>query len=184
MTTRTLADAIQAEGLSGTAAEILTALVADVTIATDSTAYTWSGLSEKLVTAGVAPMVIAGMASVVNAIPGGDMLDRMLSSGGVNFAGPVVRAQLAAAAQSAPQYADVIEAILSIGITTGPRWRRAGLALLPSESEIQVAMDEAAAQLAKDALRVWLRRRCDEIDLAIIAGQIGTQEAVAAAWGE
>jgi len=142
MTTRTLADAIQAEGLSGTAAEIRTAFVADVTIATDSTAYTWSGLSEKLVTAGVDPMVIAGMGSVVNSLPRGDMLDRMLSSGGVNFAGPVVRAQLAAAAQSAPQYAEVIGAMLAIGVTTGPRWQRAGLDALPSESDITAAIAE------------------------------------------
>lgn len=142
----TLADAIQIEGLTGTAAEIRTAFAADVTVSTDSTAYTWSGLSEKLVTAGVDPMVIAGMASVVNALPGGDMLDRMLSSGGVNFAGPVVRAQLAAAAQQSPEYATVIAAMLAIGATTGPRWQRAGLQSLPTEQQIQAALNTIEAQ--------------------------------------
>lgn len=139
-----LANAIQAESLSGTAEQIKAALQVDVTLRTDGTSYTWSGLSEKLVENGVDPQVVAGMGAVVGSLTGGDMLDRMLSSGGVNFAKPVIREMLAAAAQAAPQFATVITAMLSIGIATGPRWQRMGLPALPTDDDIAAAVDSIA----------------------------------------
>jgi len=138
-----LSMAILAHDLTGSAAEIVKAFGETVEVSRDATAYTWSGVNDRLVNMGVDPLTVVGWNVAVDALPGGSMLSLMLSSGGVDFTGPFIRQQLTAVKQVAsPEVAEVLYALLSIGITMGPLWRKAGLSSLPTEAEVESALAE------------------------------------------
>ena len=158
-------------------------------------------MAEKLIAAGVDATTVAGLDTVLVTLPGGSMLDRMLSSGGVDFTGPVVRASLAAIAQFKPDYAGIINAMLGIGVQTGPRWQKPSLGIVsqPTAESCQIALDEIAAQAAADAaaairdeVQRFLNKRYTALVLRIVAGadlqsisaDLTDQAAIVAAWGE
>lgn len=194
-----LAIAIQSEGLSGSAASVLASLLADAVIGTDSTAYSMSGAADRLEALGLDVGVLVNFRALTRNLPiGGDTMEGMLLTagepvGGMDFSRGSIRYQLSLNQVHPSTTADqqlLVAAYLQIGITNGPLWRKYVTAE-PDISAVQTALAEIAAQQAAEAattakaeLRVWLRQRCDEIDLAIVADQIGTQEAAVAAWGE
>lgn len=142
-----LATAIQSEELSGSAAEVLDALLEEVVVSTDSTAYSWSGVNEKLLELGVAPEVVAGWDTALAEIPGGSMLDRMLASkGGVNLANPVIQSQLEAVkAVAAPEAATLLVALQAIGVRRGPRWSKY-VEAEPDEAAVTAALTEVESR--------------------------------------
>ncbi len=78
----TLLSAIQ--NYSGqTAQQVLDALSATVDGPADSTPYTWSGLCQKLLLAGVSAGTVLNAVTIIQSLPnGGATLDRCLTSGG------------------------------------------------------------------------------------------------------
>lgn len=195
----TLSNAIRTENLIGTAAEVLAALLTNVVLSTDSITYSLSGAADRLLALGVDPMILIDLRAHVRTLPvGGDTFEGLLltgggSAGGVNFSLPAIRFQIQVnQAQPSTTVAQqiMLAAMLQIGETTGPLWRKY-ISVEPVEAEVQSALDiivaeneATAAAHAKSQLRVWLSQRRDEIDLQIIADQLTTQEAVKAAWSE
>lgn len=146
-----LRETIQRADLIGlTDQQTLDALNATVVVATDSTAYTWAGLGEKLVANGLDPAIVMNARPLVQAItPGGITLDGVLSSGGFDLSSAINRALIASAGVTAPPDAvALLTAMLSIGITNGPRWTTStnGISTQPTLSEIADARESITDQ--------------------------------------
>jgi hypothetical protein len=157
-----------------TDAEAVARLLETVDLPPDTTAYTWSGTNERLGELGVVPQVRAVWDTVITQFPGGTMLDRMLSSGGVNYAREDVRQQLQATIdgldltdQQQAIAAVVLEALLRIGQPVAPRWQKVGLGAEPTGQQVAEAR---AANLRAELLANWQVR----FDAAI--NQYGTSE--------
>lgn len=138
MTSRTLANAIQREGLTGTAAEIRAALAAEV-IGTDSTRRDWTYVSGLLLTAGFTGEQVDAFYNGLQLMPGGVSLRAAMLSSGADFSLEPIQAGIDAARGQLGPLADVL---LSIGKPRVPRWQRLGLHSLPSESDITAAIAE------------------------------------------
>ena len=124
-----------------TAAQALARLNETIVVSTDPTAYTWAGLSDKLTQNGLPLNLVAGLDAIVTALPGGTMLDRMLSSGGVNFASVAIQGQLKALLPSLTgDSATVVQAMIDVGVTYGKRYEKLGIAQ-PTAAEVQTAMN-------------------------------------------
>lgn len=132
-------------GIPGTAAEVRTALQQTVEISRDSTPRTWAGVNAALLTAGIDPAVIDAVVSGIPQITGGVGLNASLNSGGVDFTLTPIRAAIEASQLTS----EVKAVLLGIGITTGPKWQQVGLESLPTEQEIQDALDAISNQQAK-----------------------------------
>jgi hypothetical protein len=195
-----LSDAIRKEELSGSAADVLASLLAEGVLSTDTTSYSLSGTVDKLASLGVDTGVLINLRYLIRTLPiGGDTLEGMLltaggDAGGVDYSRYALRLQLLANQAHSDTTAEqqtAIAGLLQIGIRTGALWKKY-VPSEPTESTVQAALDEIAAEDAAEAvavqkqqLRVWLRQRCDEIDLAIISDLLPiTQEAVKSAWAE
>ena len=129
-----------------TDSQVVSALNADVDGSGDQTPYTWSGLTEKLIYAGVNAGVIFNLRTVLLSLPGGSVFDACLASGGVNFGNAANRALLSASksgADSATQA--LIDSILSIG-SPRKKWQVSGLNSLPSESDVVAARSRNLVQ--------------------------------------
>lgn len=99
-----------------------------VVIRTDPTAYTWSGLGEKLALAGVDVATLVSLPTLVANMPGGAMFDKCLSSGGFDFSSPFNREALTAGlAGASPEATGLINAMLAIGVVSGTRWQSFGI---------------------------------------------------------
>jgi len=134
-----------------TPAEIVTALGETVSLSYDTTAYTWSGLYDKLAIAGVSPEQMNGLESMVRALPGGIVLANSLASGGVDFSREDLQQQLAAIADSqSAEIATLLGIVQRIGRPVGPLWKKLGLDELPSIEDVQAVIDLQAKKAAID----------------------------------
>lgn len=179
-----LRDVLQLAEYSGlTDQQALDRLLEVTVLATDPTAYTWSGTNERLGQMGLPLEVLAGWDSVLIGLPGGAMMDRMLSSGGVNYTLPNVRAGLQAVLDANPgeSVAAVITALMEIGVRHGPRWQAYDGAITAEPTLESIAA--ARATIATDAVRQQLADRYNAVVAAIDAGEIATWDAVRAALG-
>ena len=96
--------------------QIVDALSEKVEISRDSTPYTWSGITEKLVMHGVPPTELVQLMSGIDQLPGGSVLDKCLSSGGFDFSNDVNRATIKSFEVNEPEWAvNVLNAMLAIG---------------------------------------------------------------------
>jgi hypothetical protein len=120
-----LIDELRGSQYSGlTDQQCLDHLNATVTISTDSTPYTWSGLGVKLLSMGISSSIVINARTLIQGIsPGGAMLDGCLSSGGFDCSSAENRGLIAGAGVDTPPDAvTLLNAILQIGVTTGSRW--------------------------------------------------------------
>ncbi len=93
-----------------------------VVLSEDHTAYTWSGIGLKLLQNGVSAEVVIALATNVNSLPGGALLNACLSSGGMDFADPTTRAIIQSFEVNEPEWAvAVLEGMLAIGVTAESR---------------------------------------------------------------
>jgi hypothetical protein len=162
-----------------TDAQAAAAMAEVIALPDDNTAYTWPGVNVKLGEQGVSAEVRAGWDAIVTTLPGGTMLDRMLSSGGVNFALPDVQGLLsqtltglqAIESPTAEQTLaiSVVQALIKVGKPTAARWKALNLEALPTESEI------TAARTANELSDWWTARRA-LVDDAVVAGTVTTQQ--------
>lgn len=163
-------------GLTDPAA-ILAAGNASIVIATDSTAYTYSGLAEILAAANVDQSILLAPQTFVKSLIGGQALDVCLSSGGVNFSLPGIREILQAnlAANPAPTaiVAAAINAMLNQGVQTGTYWQSCGLPV-PSTTDI-------ANALAANAAAVWWAHLLNEVINPLLATSTVTEAEIKAA---
>lgn len=172
-----LCDVLRLAAFSGlTAAQASAKGLESVELSRDSTSYTWSGVNEKLVEAGVDLQIVAAWNTVLDSISGGSMLGEMLRSGGCDFTRPTLRGQLAAVLATDPgePVATVLQALLDIGIQYGTRWAYHSVAPEPTVEQIQAAMD--------------LNRRTDWLDYRVAAvrsqlASLGSVDAVRTALG-
>ena len=111
------------------------------------------------------------------------MLDRMLSSGGVDFSLDDMQASLELAIDgldAAPETygvtLSVLQALMAIGVKRGPRWQAEGLNAPPSEEDVAKAR-------ATNALADWYTARHALVVDAIEAGTITTQQQLIALLG-
>ncbi len=158
-----LRDTLQlAEFLALSDADALAALLLQVEFPADTTAYTWSGLSEKLLAAGIDPMLLVNLDALLTSLPvGGTMFDKLLTSGGVDFSLAGIRTQIAinqAQAISADQQT-VLAACLLIGIPVGPRWQRDGI---PEEPTLE-SIAATRATIAGEALYQQVTTRYNSV---------------------
>lgn len=156
-----LATYLRASSITGTAAEVLTALNTTTVIRTDPTTYSLVGVGKELQKIGVNIAYLVDMRAHIRTLPiGGDTLEGMLltaggSAGGVDFTDESVRYQLAANLQhpsiTAAQAA-IVQGMLDVGITSGPIWQKAGLEEQPSEADVQAALDWVKAIDLRDSI--------------------------------
>lgn len=163
-------------------ADALAALLLQVEFPADTTAYTWSGLSEKLLEAGIDPMLLVSLDALLTSLPvGGTMFDKLLTSGGVDFSLAGIRTQIAIN-QSLPISADqqiVLAACLLIGLPVGPRWVRDGI---PEEPTLE-SIAEARATIASEALYQQVTTRYNAVLDQMQVGSIVTWDAARLALG-
>jgi len=93
-----------------------------VVIRTDSTAYSWSGLGEKLALAGVDIVTLGSLPTLILGMSGGVMFDKCLSSGGFDFSNTFNRTALSGGLGGSPEADALINAMLEIGVVHGQRW--------------------------------------------------------------
>lgn len=135
-----LQDAVNTHGLSNDDESIRAWLGETVEFRRDATPYTWSGLAKRMSDLGFPVEVVMGLAQYIAALPGGDMLDRMLSSGGVNFTLPEVRLALEVVQAQAPEpVKTVVGYLLWVGIQTTNRFQLYGMDELPTLEQIGIA---------------------------------------------
>lgn len=173
MTARTLADAIQIEGLTGSAAEIRAALDVDV-FTPDNTRRDWSYVSGLLLSAGVTAQQIDAFYTGLESITGGISLRAaMLSTTKADFSLPEIQAGIEAARAQLGPIADILK---GIGGSTSKRWQRCGLSALPTEVEVQAAIDHVAEPVVYDRRRVLLSLSRGDVDAVSVRVQASTSD--------
>lgn len=180
----TLRDVLKtAEFRAYTDQQALDALLATVEISRNNSAFTYSGLNLAFLSVGIDPTILIGARAKLKAIPiGGDDLEAMLLSGGVDFTLDAIRTQILANIQTGALTADQLalcNAALQIGIRTGARWIKEGLSVEPSLVDITSARTTIAAEDVTE----WVRVRCNEVLTAIDAGTVLTIDAARTALG-
>lgn len=173
-----LRDVLKLDDFAGKTAEEVHDLFGEtVELVRDSTAYTWSGVNEQLAGLGVDVMVLAVWDQALPSIPGGPMLANMLNSGGVDFTGPLIRAQLQSVAAGAdPSIQAVLAALLEIGIRHG-EWWRLWFDSIPTVEEIQSAL------VANQKESEWKAISNLVANLGAAGGGADEIKAAVAAWG-
>ena len=176
-----LIDELRGSQYSGlTDQQCLNALNATVTISTDSTAYTWSGIGIKLLELGVSASIVMNARTLVqNISPGGAMLDGCLSSGGFDFSSSENRALINGAGVTAPPDAvTLLNAMLQIGIQTGHLWQTC-CASQPSLSDVTSARSQITTEADQNRiLNAWT-----VVSNAMASGSLTWAEAVIL-WGQ
>jgi hypothetical protein len=126
---------------SKTAEECRDYLLEITNLPPNRTLYTWSGISEQLLVVGVPPEAIIAFIDNVESVVGGKALDKMLSSGGIDFSGEAIRNQImfAISQLAAEQVVAnlVLSGMLSIGIGQAPNWQRLGLDSEPTLEQVE-----------------------------------------------
>lgn len=139
----TLKSAVQAIGPQKTAAQIVTELGELDVKSTDSTPYTWSGVSDKLIRAGIPVSAIDTLIASLPQVEGGVTLNASLTSGGADFSLPSIQAGLDAVGVSfGPDSAPLIAALKAIGVTYDSRWKILDLGELPTVEQVQTVLDQ------------------------------------------
>lgn len=161
--------------------ECVAKLDEDVDISKDETYYTWTTANRQLLKNGLDAGLIAVWNTAIEGIVGASMLDKMLSSTGVNFSLPEVRGLIVQAIDSTDNEIAIsaLQACLDIGIKRGKAWYKYGLGELPSESDISEARviiknKNDASSLLNECINPLISEfaSLEEIKLAV------------AAWGE
>lgn len=144
-----------------------------VVVLEDHTPYTWSGIGQKLLQHGVSAEQVIGMATNINSLPGGALLNACLTSGGMDFADATNRAIISSFEVNEPDWAvAVLEGMLAIGQTHGTRWELFGVSQ-PTLQDITDARADIADRAQKTAFSALCRMIADRLD----AGQIDTVQA-------
>lgn len=180
----TLATTLRANAVTGTPDEVQSALRETVVVSQDDTSYSWSGLNRKLLDIGLPVEVVAGWDVALSAMPGGSMLARMLSDkSGVQLSHPAIQAQLTAVKSVTDDAGkQLLQALLSIGVTYGFRWQQLGLGFEPPIEDITTALQEIADQeaieaaeqakqdLIRDVRTLWDRAGAEAVTIAMQGG--------------
>ncbi len=164
-----------------TEAECVTALAEVVEVSRDSTSYTWSSLNLKLLEDGVDLATVSTWDQGVGSMTGGSMLKEMLGATGIDFTLEPVRMMLKGAIAASDKKAVIalLNALLNVGIKTGPRWKKYDIQTEPTEADIKAA--RVKRQNEKDAS--GLLNECIQPMISESASIADIKTAVAA-WGE
>lgn len=133
----TLATYIQSNNLTGTPAEIVAALDAEVELSRDSQRWTYAGLAKRF-----GPTAVGQVDEGLKAIPGMDWVRLALAAGGLDFSDPATQAGLDSLAEAFG--AEMVALLKAVGITRGKRHIAAGLNALPTEEHVTVALSQIA----------------------------------------
>ena len=159
-----------------TDAQAVARLGESVALPDDTAAYTWAGLSDKLQADGLSMTLLGSLDSIVTALPGGTMLDRMLSSGGVNFASAAIQGQLTQILTGVTgDVATVVSAMLKVGKPTAARWESLGLTTIPTESDVAAARLANERQAALDSVYTKSTRANEAAEASLRAGDTPAQ---------
>lgn len=152
-----LATYIQTAGLTGTAAEIATALDAEVAAKEDHTRYSYAGLAKLF-----GYEVIGQIDETLRKVPGMDWVRLSLSGPGIDFADAETQKGLDALEAAGALSKEIVTTLKALGIVKGPLWQQAGFEKLPSEAEIEIALQvNRVRQLGTDIHSVF-----DQVDSA------------------
>lgn len=136
MTSRTLADAIQAEGLSGTAEEIRSAFNSDVALPFNTELWTYNGVATQFGTSAA-----EGLGAAIKAA-GLEVAYITYATIGFDLSLDQTQEQLETLGNAVPELANLCATMKAIGRPLAKRWQRVGLESLPSESDITAAIAE------------------------------------------
>lgn len=128
---------IQSNNLTGTPAEIVAALDADVVLSRDSQRWTYAGLARRF-----GPQVVGQVDEGLKQIPGMDWVRLALAAGGLDFSDATTQAGLDSLAGVFP--AELIAGLKAVGIARGKRYVAAGFDTLPTEEQVVVAQSQIA----------------------------------------
>lgn len=141
----------------------------------NSTAYSWSGLCDRLERDGLLPAQIIAFASMLPTIPGGDVLDKMLqSSGGADLSRASIQTALSAV-ETDEQSAPIIAAVKAVGVRDVTPWQFMSTVVGSSPASLNDAEQVLTAQ-NKRSLSSLLDERRILIREAIDAGTVTTVE--------
>lgn len=177
-----LEDAIRDHGLDQSDADTLAWLAEAVTLRTDRTRYSWSGVLDKLDDAAG-----AGVLSLVETLKASQddetrlkalAFDKALGVG-VDFALDKTRSNLLSVRAGLPEaYQPLIDALLNIGMPQAPRYVRHGMQSLPTLEDIAAARAKCGNQ---DAVTALLN---EVVNPMLAAGDsLADVKAAVAAWG-
>lgn len=177
-----LVDALKDSVFDGlTDAECVAKFGETVEISRDNTSHTLSSLNLALLDIGVDLAVVSSWDQVVSGITGGPMMLAMLGGSGIDFTLDPVRAMISAAIAATEDQAteDLLNAMLQVGIKTGPRWEKHGLADEPTEAEVTAARqiiqnERDAASLLNECINPLMAQKASLADI----------KTAVAAWGE
>lgn len=177
-----LEDAIRDHGLDQSDADTLAWLAEAVTLRTDRTRYSWSGVLDKLDDAAG-----AGVLSLVETLKASQDDETRLKAlafdkamgVGVDFALDKTRSNLLSVRAGLPEaYQPLIDALLNVGMPQAPRYARHGLQSLPTLEEIAVAR-----KAVREAGRVAAMLN-DAVHPLVAEGRsVAEIKAAVAAWG-
>ena len=132
-----LANYIQSNNLTGTPAEIVAALDADVVLSRDSQRWTYAGLARRF-----GPTVVGQVDEGLKQMPGMDWVRLALAAGGLDFSDSVTQAGLDSLKGAFPD--EMVAGLKAVGITRGKRYTSAGFDSLPTEEQVAVAQSQIA----------------------------------------
>lgn len=141
-----------------TAQEVLDELSVDIDLDRDNTAYTWSGLYDKLALMGFSESQLDSIEDGIAAFHGGKVLVNSLGSGGLSFGRDDIQLKLLTLLDSGSlteEQSALVYALKSIGQPVGKRWQKEGLSSLPTLSEIG---DAITLRDKEDALTIIQNR--------------------------
>lgn len=132
-----------------------------VVVSEDHTPYTWSGVGQQLLQHGVSAEQVIALATNINSLPGGALLNACLTSGGMDFADATNRAIIASFEVNEPDWAvAVLEGMLAIGVNHGTRWQKLGVSQPTVEqitaARVKIASTQWWAQVANEVVPVAL----------------------------
>jgi len=177
-----LSDALKDSVFEGlTDAECVAKFGETVEVSRDNTSHTLSSLNLALLDIGVDLSVVSSWDQTVSNMTGGSMMLQMLGGSGIDFTLQPVRDMIKAAitASEDQNIKTFLGVLLQVGIKTGPRWEKHGLAEEPTEAEVTAARQ--VIQNERDAAS--LMNECINPLMAQKASLAEIKTAVAA-WGE
>lgn len=134
----TLADAIQFAGLTGTAAEIRTALGQIVDLPQCTDLWSYNGVARRYGT-----QLAEGFGAAIKAA-GLEVAYIRYATTGFDLSESETQGQLDQLAAINHRFADLCNSLKEIGRPKQPRWQQYGLNALPSEADITAAITEIA----------------------------------------
>jgi hypothetical protein len=132
-----LANYLQSNSLTGTPAEIVAALDAEVVLSRDSQRWTYAGLARRF-----GPTIVGQVDEGLKATPGMDWVRLALAAGGLDFSDAVTQAGLDSLKGVFPD--EMIAGLKAVGVVTGKRYTQAGFDALPTEEQVAAAQSQIA----------------------------------------